>query len=111
VFGNFYTVVSNMKSGFRKQNWDGCNSFYFLLNFCIFLIPLVFIGLMIETGTTFLDESANPRADSSHGWGDMFFVSSFSHWWNIYPPSCAKLEVDASGLIYGGIGLFAVYHV
>jgi len=95
-----------MKSGFPKTELGWMQLVLFPFKFCIFLIPLVFIGLMIETGTTFLDDLLIP--EQIHlmvgGYVLCIIISAIG---GIFTAVLTRnWKLMRSGLIYGGIGPF-----
>jgi hypothetical protein len=98
-----------MKSGFPKTKLEWMQLVLFPFEFCIFLIPLAFIGLMIETGRYHLNNLLILLIeDQIHlmvaGYvlciivltvGGIFAAVLMRNW-----------KLMRSGLIYAGIGLF-----
>jgi hypothetical protein len=98
--------MSNMKTVLPKTKLEWMQFVLFPFKFCIFLIPLVFIILMIESGGHSLDKL--PISDQIHlmvaGYivciiilaiGGIYAAVSMRNWKLMLP-----------GLIYAGIGLF-----
>lgn len=98
-----------MKSGFPKTKLEWMQLVLFPFKFCIFLIPLVFILLMIENGTTFVDRMLLIPSDQIInlmvvGYIVCIIVLAIG---GIYAAvSMRNWKLMRSGLIYAGIGLF-----
>ena len=99
-----------MKSGFPKTELEWMHFFLIPFKFWIFLFPLIFIGLMIEGGSSFVDRNLLMLEfeDQIHlmieGYilciivlavGGIYAAVSMRNW-----------KLMRSRLIYSGIGLF-----